>query len=616
MIVYWVTMTAKSSFLSVALVASLSLLACLPDVGAADVKKADNNTALNLVGSWVGGSVPGTGDIALWDSTVTTANATSMGTSGGGDLSFAGIKVTNPGGTVSITGNTANLTLGASGIDLTGSADLVLGTSNTAQSLILGADQTWNIGTGRTLAIRYQWAVSGTANLTIQGSGTLHFETVGSSSRPFGTGTLTLGGSGGLSLTRATSTGQVTLNNAVALSGDIALVNSAYSISTTRAYRFTGGLDIGSATRSLTLSNTDSTYDPAIDSRYAAVVDFDSSVTGTGTLNLINGNTGANAGKAIVAYSDAVGSIGVSNLRIGSKVEFYLGASWVLTNATAVTVDTNGVLSMSRHASITAYNQTIKSLAGSGTVGNISEDDPSVRASTLIIDGGVTTGTTTFSGNIIDNTIASNRTLALTKNGSNTQILSGINTYTGATTVNSGSLIINGSLGNTAVAVNSGGTLGGNGTIGGATSINNGGTLSAGNSPGTLTFGGNLTLAGGAGPAGATAVFEGGDLVAVTGTLTLNNDWNLTLLTGYKDGGTVTLFTYGTAGGTMDITPDIDISGLGFTPGGALTLTDNGSSIILNGISVIPEPGTLALIGLGLGVALMTRRSRKREQKS
>ena len=50
--------------------ALLSLLLLVNGAAAADILKADNNTTLNLAGSWVGGVVPGASDFATWDSTV------------------------------------------------------------------------------------------------------------------------------------------------------------------------------------------------------------------------------------------------------------------------------------------------------------------------------------------------------------------------------------------------------------------------------------------------------------------------------------------------------------------------------------------------------------------
>ena len=81
----------------------------------------------------------------------------------------------------------------------------------------------------------------------------------------------------------------------------------------------------------------------------------------------------------------------------------------------------------------------------------------------------------------------------LIKTGTGTLTLSNTNTYSGATTVNSGKLVVNGQLFETTVTVNGGGTLGGDGKVP-ATTVQSGGVLSPGDSPGTLTAG-SLSLA-------------------------------------------------------------------------------------------------------------------------
>ena len=141
----------------------------------------------------------------------------------------------------------------------------------------------------------------------------------------------------------------------------------------------------------------------------------------------------------------------------------------VLPATTPVTVNTGATLDVG------GVSQTIASLAGNGVVADTG------GAATLTVSN--SSGTTTFSGIMGDLSAATPLSFV---QGGGTTILSGANLYRGPTTVNGGSLFVNGSIGSGAVTVTNG-VLGGDGVVGGAISVQSGGTLSPGGGLTALT---------------------------------------------------------------------------------------------------------------------------------
>jgi autotransporter-associated beta strand protein len=183
---------------------------------------------------------------------------------------------------------------------------------------------------------------------------------------------------------------------------------------------------------------------------------------------------------------------------------------------------------------------------------------------------------------IFDGHIQNN--VGLIKVGTGTWTLNGARSNTAPTTVNAGTLLLNGN-GSTAtsvVTVGAAGTLGGTGTVGGVATVN--GALSPGAAGlGTLTFDSSLNLA-----AGSTTLIEirktpfANDQVAVGGTLTLGGALVVTNLAGtLSDGDSFQILAAGAVVGAFSST---NLPPLG---GGLVWITTN-----LNTTGILSVAGT------------------------
>jgi autotransporter-associated beta strand protein len=141
---------------------------------------------------------------------------------------------------------------------------------------------------------------------------------------------------------------------------------------------------------------------------------------------------------------------------------------------------------------LAGFNEAVNGLSNSGAGTSFVDNTASGGPFTLSVGGNDQSGS--FGGTIRNTT----GVLALSKTGVGTFTLIGANSYSGATTVSGGVLLVNGSTAAaSAGSVASGATLGGTGTFAGAIAVASGGHLAPGTSPGTLNSG-SIALASGA----------------------------------------------------------------------------------------------------------------------
>jgi T5SS/PEP-CTERM-associated repeat protein len=318
-------------------------------------------------------------------------------------------------------------------------------------------------------------------------------------------------------------------------------------------------------------------------------------LSGDGTLDVLNGGV-------VTGGSDSF--IGFTANTVGNATVSGAGSSWSLTGnlyiaGSATQAGGTGTLQLENGGALTATSATVYN---NGYL-NLSAN-PVLNAPLTFLGGGiqfVTSDNTSFpndftigAGGVRVYTYGHPSVLGgsitgpggLTKGGGaqlglGTLTLTGTSNYAGPTALNTGKLVVNGSI-TSAVTVNNAATLGGNGAVGSVT-VNSGGIMDPGNSPGKLTINGNYTQNSGGilniEIGGASPGPGGYDQLAVSGTATLGGTLNLTLVNGFRPsvGDTFNIITSSSEMGSFS-----NVNGSGFT----VSSSSSGSGIKLTVTSV------------------------------
>jgi fibronectin-binding autotransporter adhesin len=463
----------------------------------------------------------------------TYANNFTINGTGTGNGAIQGFSNATLSGLVTLAGDAmiaSRTTAGNSTLTLTGgitsggsNRTLTLNTSNTNQLTI--STNSVNLGAGGTLDIGHGLAVgnqTGTFNLNV-GNNTWGTTIVRGLASTGNSSTVTLnigeanalGSSSVLQLGNSTtSLEQITVN----LNGNNQTIGVLRSFTGNGSASANGNRTVTSATAAtLTIDNSSATnylYDGVISGGISLVKNGTGTQTLSGT-NTYTGTTTINAGALTITSSSSLPGF-----------------------------STNGSYSVANGATLGVYNAVTDA------------DMASMLGTTNFAAGSAigfdtTTANRTYSIALAD---TSQGVLGLTKLGSNTLTLNGSNTYTGATTINAGTLQIG--AGSTTGSISSSSDITNNGTL----AINRSNDLTLGNTisgSGALTKAGagNLTLSGSNSYTGNTTISAGAVLIQNANAL------------GTTAGGTIV-----SSGGSLRLQGGITITGE------ALTLDGGGAS--------------------------------------
>ncbi|MBN8458066.1 MAG: autotransporter-associated beta strand repeat-containing protein [Verrucomicrobia bacterium] len=446
------------------------------------------------------GKITGTGNItyahataiasaAQWDWFNTTNDFTGTITITQGRLRAAS-NATTP--TDSALGNAEN--------DIVFNGDIVttLGNQEGKASLQVANGTNLPLGVGRTITINsgkegtfYVWgSTTNTVNGKITGGGNLRKEDGGllllnNATNDYAGETKVVAGE-----LRQGLAGAIPSTTTLVVGGGICNLNGIpTSVNAISAGGLFGGNLCGGTTLTVTGNGTYEYTGRVTDTNFGGNNGLIVKYAGTGSLTL-SGNQDNSGGRAVVgsgilvlakdstASVHAVGTNNIPGLTISGGTCRLAG-----TGGDQIYLDANVDMSAGTF-DLNERSEGFRGLTGSGGTINNSGAAPS----TLTVGQQSVAGNVyTFAGVIEDGVSGVN----LTKTGAGTQVLTGVSTYTGATTVNAGTLQVDGTLGDTPTLVL--GTLSGNGSISDTVNVVSGGGLGAKISDWTGTAGTGFT---------------------------------------------------------------------------------------------------------------------------
>ena len=517
-----------------------------------------------------GSTLVGDAPAALINGAFTVGRAITVGT-GAATAFNATLGGSNTSGTSIFSGN---ITLAAGGTYTATLQAAPLGTVEFKTGTWATNNKAIRIGsTGNTGTVKISNAITTSGGISVN-FGTLALDSAFTGNMTVSSGT-TLSGIGSVSGTTGVTSGTVSGGTGFTLTGVTTFNNTGNTLS-------------GTVTTNATLAS-------------GAALALNGALTGT--LAIGNGTLTGASGSASGAATLNGGIINLTSGSLGGTLGV-TGGSWNgAGSVTGLVTSSSGIFTIGSGANLTASGD----LAVTG--GTLAAIDGTSKITGSL--NYTSSSDSSFAGEIA----GSGKTVTI-NNASTTLTLSGTSSYTGATNVDAGKLVVNGNISSSSqITVASGASITGSGTVGAAT-IN--GVLAIGNSPGTMNLS-SLSLG-----SGSTYLYEmtgGGtaaDLGDIAGALTIDTATILDLveLGTYTIGNKFTLFAYdglltGNFSGLLDeSTFTDDLLNSWMINYDDTTAGLNGGVSISNTyvtITAIPEPSAAILAGLG-GLALLRRR--------